>query len=111
MSIIELATTTVIGTALVLVPIDPQPIRDLNTLLSDPTPEVAPEPAVVANYDNHGSYWGHDTVTATEAMISRERGNGLAVNEWNVTDRDGQPLRITRIADPTFLDTISVIPA
>ena len=31
MSTIELATTSVIGTALVLASIDPQPIRDLNT--------------------------------------------------------------------------------
>ncbi|WP_329215213.1 hypothetical protein OG352_06310 [Streptomyces sp. NBC_01485] len=54
MSTIELAATSIIGTALVLAPIDPQPIRDLNT----PLPEVAPEPepTPVANYDNHGSF-------------------------------------------------------
>ncbi|WP_329215215.1 hypothetical protein OG352_06315 [Streptomyces sp. NBC_01485] len=44
-------------------------------------------------------------------MISRERGNGLAIDEWHVTDRNGRTLRIVRIVDPSFLDTISVIPA
>ncbi|ELP67649.1 hypothetical protein STRTUCAR8_08576 [Streptomyces turgidiscabies Car8] len=42
MSTIELATVSIIGTALVLAPIDPQPIRDLNT----PTPDPEPEPVV-----------------------------------------------------------------
>jgi hypothetical protein len=36
---IELATTVAIGTALVLAPIDPQPIRELNTPIPDPAPE------------------------------------------------------------------------
>lgn len=39
MSTIELATTLTIGTALVLAPIDPQPLRDLNTPLPEPQPE------------------------------------------------------------------------
>lgn len=34
-----LAATVVIGTALVLAPIDPQPIRDLNAPLPEPEPE------------------------------------------------------------------------
>lgn len=42
MSTIELATTVAIGTALVLAPIDPQPIRDLNTPPPTPKPEPAP---------------------------------------------------------------------
>lgn len=37
-----LAAITAIGTALVLAPIDPQPIRDLNTPLPEPEPESAP---------------------------------------------------------------------
>lgn len=108
MSTIELATIVAAGTAVVLAPIDPQPIRDLNTPISDPEPE--PEPTPVLNYDNHGSYWGAETIANTEALIGRERAAGTAIDEWNVTDRDGQPLRIVRCADPTFLDTICVIP-
>ena len=108
MDTIELATTVVIGTALVLAPITPQPIRDLNTPHPDPEPD--PEPTPVLNYDNHGSYWGTETITNTEALIARERASGTAIDEWNVTDLDGQPLRIVRLADPTFLDTICVIP-
>ncbi|MFE2563066.1 hypothetical protein [Streptomyces mirabilis] len=42
MDTFELATTVVAGTALVLAPIDPQPIRDLNTPLPEPEPEPAP---------------------------------------------------------------------
>jgi hypothetical protein len=108
LSTIELATTVAIGTAIVLTPIDPQTVRDLNTPLPDPQPE--PEPTPVLNYDNHGSYWGAETIANTEALIARERAAGTAIDEWNVTDRDGQPLRIVRCADPTFLDTICVIP-
>jgi hypothetical protein len=104
----ELATTVVIGTALVLTPINPQTLRDLNTPLPEPVPE--PEPTPVLNYDNHGSYWGAETIANTEDLIARERTAGTAIDEWNVTDRDGQPLRIVRCADPTFLDTICVIP-
>lgn len=114
MSTIELATTTVIGTALVLAPIDPRPIRDLNTPPAEPEPEPVIEPAVVANYDCYGSLWGHDTVTKAEADIAQARAKGHAIDEWNVTDRDGQPLRIVRTTDPdsTFLGgiDISVIP-
>ena len=40
-----LAATVVIGTALVLAPIHPQPIRDLNTPLPEPEPEPEPVPA------------------------------------------------------------------
>ncbi|MFF7946994.1 hypothetical protein [Streptomyces griseorubiginosus] len=65
-------------------------------------------PQVVTNFDNYGSFWGHDTVEETEAMLARVRGDGARVDEWDVTDRIGQPLRITRICDPSFLDTISV---
>lgn len=116
MSTIELAATVVIGTTLVLAPIDPQPLRDLNT--PEPTPEPAPapaaEPATVANYDHYGTPWGHDTITKAEADIAQARANGHTIDEWNVTDRAGNPLRIVRTTDPTstFLGgiDISVIP-
>jgi hypothetical protein len=114
LSTIELATTVAIGTALVLAPINPQPIRDLNTPLPEIDPEPVTEPAVVANYDHYGTLWGHDTVTKTEADIAQARAQGHTIDEWNVTDRDGQPLRIVRTVDPTstFLGgiDISVIP-
>lgn len=66
---------------------------------------------LVTNYDNHGSYWGTDPIEKTLADIATERAAGTAVDEWHVTDRDGQPLHIVRFADPAFLDTICVIPA
>lgn len=113
MSTIELATAVAIGTMLVVAPIDPQPIRDLNTPIPDPEPE--PEPATVANYDYYGTLWGHDTVTKTEADIATARANGYAIDEWNVTDPDGNPLRIIRTTetDTRFLGgvDICVIPA
>lgn len=65
---------------------------------------------LVTNYDNHGSYWGTDPIEKTLADIDEERAAGTTIDEWNVTDRDGRPLRIVRFADPTFLDTICVIP-
>lgn len=112
MDTFELATAVIAGTALVLAPIDPQPIHDLNDPQPEPVlPKPAPEPAVVTNYDNYGSLWGRETVAQAEAGIAEERANGTAIDEWNATDRAGNPLRIVRMADPTFLDTISVIPA
>lgn len=101
------------GTAVVLAPIDPQVVRDLNDAHEAPEPGPTPEsePTPVLNFDNHGTYWGCDTVANTEALIARERAAGTVINEWNVTDRDGQPMRIVRCADPDFLDTICVIPA
>jgi hypothetical protein len=60
------------------------------------------------NFDNHGTVWGTDAPEETLALIARERGAGTVIDEWDVTDRDGQPLRIVRLADPTFLDTICV---
>lgn len=113
MSTVELAATVVIGPALVLAPIDPQPLRDLNTPVPEPAPE--PEPATVANYDYCGTLWGHDTVTKAEADIATARANGYAIDEWNVTTPDGQPLRIVRTTDTdtSFLGgvDICVIPA
>lgn len=62
----------------------------------------------VVNFDNYGSFWGIDTVENTERLIDWESVGGADIDEWSVTDRDGNPLRIVRIADPDFLDTISV---
>ncbi|WP_121701534.1 hypothetical protein [Streptomyces sp. E5N298] len=112
----ELAAVTVIGTAIVLAPIDPQPIRDLNA--PPPVPPVVepePEPAVVANYDCYGSLWGHDTITKAEADFAETLAEGGTVDEWHVTDRSGQSLRIVRTTavDTRFLGGIDicVIPA
>ncbi len=110
---IELAAASLIGTALVLAPIDPQPIRTLNTPLPEPAPQPVDEPAIVANYDHHGTLWGHDTITKTQADITHAHAHGSTIHEWHVTDPDGQPLRIVRTIDPTtpLLGTdISVIP-
>ncbi|MGW2550692.1 hypothetical protein [Streptomyces sp. NPDC001635] len=65
----------------------------------------------VVNFDNHGTLWGHDTVEQADACIDRERANGRTIHEWFVSDPAGLPIRIVRIADPEFLDTISVFPA
>ncbi|MFJ3021462.1 hypothetical protein ACIPH4_10990 [Streptomyces tendae] len=70
-----------------------------------------PTPAqhtIVINYDNHGSRWGTDTVPATEQLIADEYAAGTPIDEWETTDRDGQPLRIVRIPDASWLDTICV---
>lgn len=64
---------------------------------------------VAVNLDNYGSVWGTDSIQATEALIAEERAAGTQVDEWETTDLDGQPMRIVRLADPGFLDTICVI--
>jgi hypothetical protein len=64
---IELATTVVIGTALVLAPIDPQPIRDLNT----------PAPA---------SVW---VVTFDEELARRVR-DALGLRHWKPNADHGE---------------------
>ncbi|MEU9218879.1 hypothetical protein AB0D47_20285 [Streptomyces sp. NPDC048376] len=111
----ELAAVTVIGTAIVLAPIDPRPIRDLNTPPAEPVVEPEPEPAVVANYDCYGSLWGHDMITKAEADFAQTLAEGGTVEEWHFTARDGRPLRIVRTTavDTRFLDGIDicVIPA
>lgn len=98
------------GTAIVLAPIDPQPIRDLNTPPPAPVVEPEPEPAVVANYDCYGGLWGHDTVTEAEAHFAKTHAEGGTVEEWNVTDRAGRPLRIVRTTevDTAFLGGIDI---
>ncbi|MGW2113776.1 hypothetical protein [Streptomyces zhihengii] len=71
--------------------------------------------ATVTNYDCYGSLWGHDTVAKARSDIEEARESGHTIDEWNVTDRAGQPLRIVRTTDPTstFLGgiDIAVIPA
>ncbi|MFI6279637.1 hypothetical protein [Streptomyces sp. NPDC050988] len=74
-----------------------------------PSPFAGLPAGHAVNYDNHGSVWGTDTPEATEALLVAERATGTAIEEWNIAALDGQPLRIVRLADPTFLDTICVI--
>lgn len=74
-------------------------------------PTTATPAALVLNFDNYGSFGGTSTIAAVEADIEHAQLFGLRIDEWHVADRNGQPLRIIRIADPDFLDTISVIPA
>ncbi|MFF7184686.1 hypothetical protein ACFZAR_05505 [Streptomyces sp. NPDC008222] len=68
--------------------------------------ELAFADQTVANFDNHGSLWGFDTATRCERLIAAARAEGADIDEWVTVDRDGQPMRVVRIADPTFLDTI-----
>jgi len=70
------------------------------------TTRIKWHPGTVVNFDNYGSVWGYATHDETEASLDEARTRGAQIDEWNVTDRDGQPLRIVRIADPTFLDDI-----
>jgi hypothetical protein len=65
-------------------------------------------PGTVVNFDNHGSVWGYASHDETEASLAEARTRGAHIDEWTVTDRDGQPLRVVRIADPEFLDDICV---
>jgi hypothetical protein len=106
-----LATATLIGTALIAAPLPPKTVRNMHITL--PTP--APEPATIANYDQHGSLWGHSTATQTATDIAAARADGATVEEWAVTDRAGNLLRIVRVTDvdTAFLGgiDIAVIPA
>ncbi|MFI9344954.1 hypothetical protein ACIG0D_27365 [Streptomyces sp. NPDC052773] len=73
--------------------------------------ELALADRIVANFDSYGSLWGFDTVEDAERSIDWELVSGTAIDEWETIDRDGRPLRVVRIADPTFLDTICVFSA
>ncbi|MFB8772121.1 hypothetical protein [Streptomyces broussonetiae] len=75
-----------------------------------PSPFAGLPAGHAVNFDNHGTVWGTDAPEETEALIARERAAGTVIDEWHVTDRDGQPMHVIRCADPTFLDTICVIP-
>lgn len=71
--------------------------------------------SAVANFDYYGSLWGYITVAEAETYIDEARANGADIDEWNVTDREGFPIRIVRTTDPddTFFGgiDISVFPA
>ncbi|MEV8419239.1 hypothetical protein AB0P45_37685 [Streptomyces niveus] len=71
---------------------------------------AATDPRQVLTFDSYGSLWRSDTASETAASITAARAAGQRIDEWNVTDREGRPLRIVRIADPEFLDDILVIP-
>lgn len=71
---------------------------------SDPTYKT------VLNFDSHGSYWGTSTIADLEVDIEQAQLYSQRINEWHETDPAGRPLRIVRISDPDFLDTIYVIP-
>jgi hypothetical protein len=73
--------------------------------------ELALADRIVANFDSYGSLWGFDTVEDAERLIDSELVIGADVDEWETVDRDGRPLRVVRIADPSFLDTICVFSA
>lgn len=66
-------------------------------------------PTVTA-FDNYGSYWSSLTGTAAvldaEQTIANAAASGQPVEEWRATDPAGRPMRVVRIADPDFLDTI-----
>lgn len=103
MSTIELATTLAIGTMLVLAPIDPQPIRDLNTPLPDPEPEPTPEPPkTVLNLDHWGTLWGTSTTPEAESETTHALTEGASIEEWETTTVDGQPLRVLRVTHPKW---------
>jgi hypothetical protein len=72
-----------------------------------PSPAQRVLPVAIA-FDNYGSRWGTNTPENAETLIADERNAGAAIEEWETTDPDGQPLRVVRIPDPTFLDTIFV---
>ncbi|GAA3956887.1 hypothetical protein GCM10022384_07510 [Streptomyces marokkonensis] len=75
------------------------------------TTQAQPSPAqhaVAIAYDNHGSRWGTNTPENAETLIAQERAAGAAIDEWETTDRAGQPLRVVRIPDASWLDTIFV---
>lgn len=72
-------------------------------------------PGISVNFDCFGSVWGTEPATQALLGIVEARLKGQPVDEWTVTARDGQQLRIVRVTDPTstFLDgvDIHVIPA
>ncbi|MFF5980871.1 hypothetical protein ACFY78_18700 [Streptomyces olindensis] len=82
----------------------------IDQLTRQPSPFTRLPAGHAVNYDNHGTLWGTDAPAETTALLARERAVGTAIDEWNVPDRDGQLMRIVRLADPTFLDTVCVIP-
>ncbi|MGW0312044.1 hypothetical protein [Streptomyces flavidovirens] len=70
--------------------------------------ELALAEQTVANFDNHGSLWGFSTTEETEAEIAESLAEGATVEEWEITDRTGQPLRVVRVAHPKWGNDIRV---
>ncbi len=64
--------------------------------------ELAFTPTIVVNYDHFGSLWGHSTTEETVAEIAEARTEGATVEEWNTSDRNGQPLCIARVIHPKY---------
>ncbi|MFI8853658.1 hypothetical protein ACIGW3_26180 [Streptomyces sp. NPDC053499] len=62
----------------------------------------------ITAYDNHGSVWSTGLVSPSEVTADIKTST-LPVHTWNTTTRDGAPLTVVRIPDPTFLDTIYAI--
>jgi hypothetical protein len=58
--------------------------------------ELALADKTVAHFDTCGSIWGFSTAEDTEKDIAQARVEGASVDEWETTDRDGQPLRVVR---------------
>ncbi|CAL9313995.1 hypothetical protein [Streptomyces sp. SudanB91_2054] len=75
---------------------------------TDKPPQPPSPTAVAIAYDNHGSRWGTNTPENADTLIAQERAAGTPIDEWNTVDRDGQPLRVVRIPDSDWLDTIFV---
>jgi hypothetical protein len=66
-------------------------------------------PTVTA-FDNYGSRWstltGDAAILDAEQTIANAAARGELIEEWQVTAPAGGPMRVVRIADPDFLDTI-----
>ncbi len=56
--------------------------------------------------DSYGSIWSRSVVNQEEKAIAKVRAEGGLLDEWLVQDPAGLPLRVVRLRDPGFLDTI-----
>ncbi|MBV7255079.1 hypothetical protein KQH21_31290 [Streptomyces sp. IpFD-1.1] len=56
--------------------------------------------------DSYGSIWSRSVVNQEEKAIAKVRAEGGLLDEWLVQDPAGLPLRVVRLRDPEFLDTI-----
>lgn len=65
----------------------------------------------VVNLDTHGNFRGYSTAEDAEVGVEQAQITGQDVGERYTTDRAGLIIRVVRIADPEFLDTIYVFPA
>ena len=70
--------------------------------------ELALAEQTVANFDDYGSLWGFNIVADAEAENAESLAEGADVDEWHVTDRDGQPLRVVRVVHPRWGTDIRV---